>query len=88
MDKPTPIIRKAIMDYHSMVYFIEKKYGRKISIDSGIGIKPMSEHASKRLVRKAIEHAIDHDLQFDDTKFVGWKKLRLYENSELNAVAA
>jgi len=41
-----------------------------------------------KLFRSCYEHSIDHDLQFDDNKFVGWKKLRLYENSELNAVAA
>lgn len=30
--------------------------------DSGIGIKPMSEFKSKRLIRKAIQYAIDHNL--------------------------
>ena len=32
--------------------------GHKIRLDSGIGIKPISEFGSKRLVRKAIEDAI------------------------------
>jgi hypothetical protein len=41
-----------------------------------------------RLFRTCYEHSIDHDLAFNDTKFAGWKKTRLYENSELNAVAA
>ena len=41
-----------------------------------------------KLFRSCYEHSIDHDLQFDDQKFTGWKKLRLYENPELNAVAA
>lgn len=41
-----------------------------------------------RLFRSCYEHAIDHDLEFDETKFVGWKKLRLYENVDLQAVAA
>jgi hypothetical protein len=41
-----------------------------------------------KLFRSCYEHSIDHDLQFFDTKFCGWKKLRLYENAELNAVAA
>jgi len=41
-----------------------------------------------KLFRSCYEHSIDHDLQFNDKKFSGWKKLRLYENSELNAVAA
>ena len=32
--------------------------GKRIRPDSGIGIKPMSEFGSKRLVRKAIQYAI------------------------------
>jgi isocitrate dehydrogenase len=38
--------------------FLEERMGVKLSSDSGIGIKPMSESASKRLVRAAISHAI------------------------------
>ncbi len=34
--------------------------GAKIPPDAGIGIKPVSRRASKRLVRKAIEFAIEH----------------------------
>ncbi|MFL6194278.1 MAG: isocitrate dehydrogenase (NADP(+)) [Thermoanaerobaculia bacterium] len=34
--------------------------GKKIRPDSGIGIKPISEFGSKRLVRKAIQHAVAH----------------------------
>src|SRR5262245_11541527 len=34
--------------------------GKRLAPDSGIGIKPISETASKRLVRMAIKHAIDH----------------------------
>ena len=34
--------------------------GKKILEDSGVGIKPISERASKRLVRKAIEYAIEN----------------------------
>lgn len=39
-----------------------------------------------RLFRSCYEHSIDHDITFNDDKFVGWKKKRLYEDSELNAV--
>ncbi|MFB3813312.1 MAG: NADP-dependent isocitrate dehydrogenase [Terriglobales bacterium] len=34
--------------------------GKKIREDSGIGIKPISVFGTKRLVRKAIQHALEH----------------------------
>ena len=40
--------------------FLTKEMGAKIRADAGIGIKPMSEFGSKRLVRKAIEHAVEY----------------------------
>jgi hypothetical protein len=40
-----------------------------------------------RLFRTCYEHAIDHDAEFDDSKFANWKKLRIYENENLNAVS-
>jgi len=40
-----------------------------------------------KLFRNCYEHSIDHDLQFDDSKFTGWKKMRLYENVDFEAVA-
>lgn len=39
---------------------IEKLSGKKIRINSGIGIKPISEFGTKRLVKKAIQYAIDN----------------------------
>ena len=38
--------------------YIEKKSGKKIRKNSSIGIKPMSEFGSRRLVKKAIDYAI------------------------------
>ena len=38
----------------------ERELGKRIRPDSGIGIKPMSEFGSKRLVRKAIQFAIEN----------------------------
>ena len=38
--------------------YIEKKSGKKIRTNSSIGIKPMSEFGSRRLVKKAIDYAI------------------------------
>ena len=40
--------------------FLKKEMKAKFSEGAGIGIKPMSESGSKRLVRKAIQYAIDH----------------------------
>jgi isocitrate dehydrogenase len=41
-----------------LIEVIEKELGKHIRPDSGIGIKPMSEFGSKRLVRMAIQHAL------------------------------
>lgn len=41
-----------------------------------------------RLFRSCYEHSIDHDLAFDESKFTGWKKIRVYDDFELLAVAA
>ncbi len=38
--------------------FIEKELGKKIRPNSGLGIKPISEFASKRLVAKAVRYAL------------------------------
>lgn len=38
--------------------FINKKFNKNIREGSGIGIKPISEFGTERLVKKAIEHAI------------------------------
>ena len=37
-------------------------FGKTVRPDSGIGIKPISKFGSQRLVRRAIEHAIAHNL--------------------------
>ncbi len=38
--------------------FLEKEFGWTLRPDSGIGIKPVSEYGSKRLIRAAFEYAI------------------------------
>ncbi len=43
-----------------VIEFLSKEMGKRIAPDSGIGIKPISETASKRLVRMAIQYALDH----------------------------
>ncbi len=39
--------------------FLKGEFGVTLGADSGIGVKPISEFASKRLVRKAFRYAID-----------------------------
>jgi isocitrate dehydrogenase len=46
----------------AIIELIKEKTGRSIREDSGIGVKPMSEFGSKRLVRSAIQWAISQKL--------------------------
>ncbi|GAB4264645.1 MAG: hypothetical protein Kow0065_15470 [Methylomicrobium sp.] len=39
-----------------------------------------------RLFRSCYEFAIDNDLEFDDSQFVGWKQRRLYDDPNLKVV--
>ncbi len=41
--------------------FLEKEFDIKIREDAGIGLKPISEFCTKRLVRKAIEYALNNN---------------------------
>src|SRR5712664_2704912 len=43
-----------------MVEILDKEFHAQVRPDSGIGVKPVSETGSKRLVRKAIRYAIDN----------------------------
>jgi isocitrate dehydrogenase len=43
-----------------IIEFLEREMGKRVRIDSGIGIKPISETGTKRLVRMAIQYAIDN----------------------------
>ncbi|HJY35556.1 MAG TPA: isocitrate dehydrogenase (NADP(+)) [Vicinamibacterales bacterium] len=43
-----------------IIEFLSREMGKRLAPDSGIGIKPISETASKRLVRMAIKYAIEH----------------------------
>ncbi len=44
-----------------IISFINSKFKKNIREDSGIGIKPISITGTERLVRKAIEYAIEND---------------------------
>lgn len=43
-----------------VIELIESLSKKKVRVDSGIGIKPVSEYGSKRLVRMAIKYAIEN----------------------------
>jgi len=45
-------------DAKKLISFVEKEFGWNIREDSGIGIKPISETGSKRLIKAAFEYAI------------------------------
>ena len=40
--------------------FLREEMGAEFFEDAGLGVKPISEFGSKRLVRKAIQYAIDN----------------------------
>ncbi|MEF3697013.1 NADP-dependent isocitrate dehydrogenase [Desulfolutivibrio sp.] len=43
-----------------LLEFLRDELGAKVDTAAGVGIKPMTEGGCKRLVRKAIRHAVDH----------------------------
>ena len=43
-----------------LIEFLSKELGKRVRLDSGIGIKPISITGSKRLVRMAIKYALDN----------------------------
>ncbi|MDR4507379.1 MAG: isocitrate dehydrogenase (NADP(+)) [Candidatus Brocadiaceae bacterium] len=51
--------KKGAKETRQLITFLEKELGKKIRKDSGIGIKPISVTGSKRLIRRAIQYAID-----------------------------
>ncbi|GJQ23320.1 MAG: isocitrate dehydrogenase (NADP(+)) [Planctomycetia bacterium] len=55
--------KKGSPEAKKLIAFLEQELGKKIRKDSGIGIKPMSVAGSKRLVRRAIQYAIDKGLK-------------------------
>ncbi|NCF69506.1 MAG: isocitrate dehydrogenase (NADP(+)) [Chloroflexi bacterium] len=46
----------------AIIEFMNDKLGKNVREHSAIGIKPVSEFGTKRLVRQAIQYAIDHDM--------------------------
>mgnify|MGYP000498166036 CR=1 FL=1 len=54
---------KGSPEVEKLISYLKKEFKVNIREDSGIGIKPISETGSKRLVRKAIQYAIDRGRQ-------------------------
>jgi isocitrate dehydrogenase len=47
------------LEAQQIIRFMNEELGRNISTAAAIGIKPVTEHGTKRLVRQAIQFAID-----------------------------
>ena len=52
--------RQGTPEAAKLIAFLNGEMGSSIREDSGVGIKPMSVTGSKRLVRRAIQYAIDN----------------------------
>ena len=52
--------REGTPEAHKVIQFLNGEMGKKIRLDSGIGIKPMSVTGSKRLIRRAIQYALEY----------------------------
>jgi len=52
--------QKGTKEAKKIIKFLEEKMKVKVRSDSGIGIKPISVKGTQRLMRKAIQYAIDH----------------------------
>jgi isocitrate dehydrogenase len=53
--------REGTPEAKKLIEFLNTQMQKKVRTDSGIGIKPMSAFGSKRLVKKAIQYAIEND---------------------------
>ena len=51
---------RGTVEAEKLIEFLSRDLGRRVRTDSGIGIKPISETGSKRLVRVAIKYALDN----------------------------
>jgi len=52
--------RKGTKEVKKMIKFLKEEFGVKVRADSGIGIKPISVTGTQRLVRKAINYALEN----------------------------
>jgi isocitrate dehydrogenase len=54
VEEGTPEARK-------LIELLKENFGWNIREDSGVGIKPISETGSKRLIRASLQYAVEHD---------------------------
>jgi len=54
-------LKKGTKEVKELITFCKKKFGWSIRPDSGIGLKPISETGSKRLIRAAINYCIENN---------------------------
>src|SRR5437868_6140120 len=54
-------VEEGTPEAQKLIRLLKDNFGWNIRADSGIGIKPVSETGSKRLIRAAIEYAVAHD---------------------------
>jgi isocitrate dehydrogenase len=52
--------RQGTLEAKKVIEFLNNEMGTHIRLDSGLGIKPMSVTGSKRLIRRAIQYAIEN----------------------------
>lgn len=53
--------RQGSEEVMKIINYLDAEFNVKIRRDSGIGIKPMSEEATKKLVKKAINYALENE---------------------------
>ena len=70
-------------DAAKLLAFMADEYDWDIRADSGIGIKPISETGTKRLVRAAIQYAVDNDVDAALDDFGRQPAARLAQQAQL-----
>jgi isocitrate dehydrogenase len=54
-------VEEGTPEAHELIALLKERFGWNIREDSGVGIKPVSETGSKRLIRAAIKYAVEND---------------------------
>jgi len=90
-------------EVHKLIHFLQtelKATGIRFPASSGIGIKPVSKEGSQRLVRKAIQYAIENDrvsvslvhkgniMKYTEGAFMQWGYLLAREEFGATAIGA